>query len=69
MNSIFIAVKVNPTYPACDDVIAFKTRDECDQFCAGFEDYEPMGTSIYNLNEARELFGGYTCPKFEPSMD
>jgi len=60
MNSIFIAVKVNPNYRACDDVIAFKTRDECDQFCTSFEDYEPMGTSIYNFQDACELFGAKT---------
>jgi hypothetical protein len=69
MNSIFIAVKVNPTFPSCDDVIAFKTRDECDEFCSEFEDYEPMGTSVYNLKEARELFSGFPIDEIMTNTD
>jgi hypothetical protein len=67
MDSIYIAVKVNEN--ACDDVIAFKTRDECDEFCSEFEEYEPMGTSVYNLQEARELFSGFPIDEIMTNTD
>ena len=50
-------------------MIAFKTRDECEEFCSEFEDYEPMGTSIYNLQEARELFSGFPIDEIMTNTD
>jgi hypothetical protein len=49
--SIYTAIKFNQEV----DVIAFKTWDECITFCNEFNDYEPMGTAIYNLYDARRL--------------